>query len=231
MFNPVSNAKPRVVAAATLTVAVALMAVTAVADPAIEEGAGLAESTRNAATSVTIAGVATIALAVLLAVGVVTLLLVVRGRGRWPIVAAALLTVLGAPGFILDATIELSVLDLARSDLDAAAVTAVAAVLDGGTAEALAFLGILMVWLGLLLLPAGLWRAGVVPGWLAALLLLATFVEPPAHRFKVAHIVVHLVLLAGYTLLAQRLWQAGRASSDSDPEAAEVHVQTGPKRS
>jgi hypothetical protein len=225
MFNAVSKARPHLVAAASLTAAVALMAVTAVADPAIEEGAGLADSIRNAAASVTIAALATIALAVLLAVGVVALLLVVRGRGRWLIVAASLLTVLGAPGFILDATIELSMLDLARSDLDAAAVASVAAVLEGGTAETLAFLGILMVWVGLLLLPASLWRAGLIPAWLAALLLLATLVEPPAHRLKAAHIVVHLVLLAGYAAAAHLLWRAGPASFDSHPEAAEVPVQ------
>ena len=221
-----SSAEPKAtarVAAGSLTAAVALMAVTAVADPAVEEGPGLAGSIRDAAASVTVAALATIALAVLLAVGVVALLLVVRGRGRRLTAAASLLAVLGSPGLVLDATVELSILDLARSDLDAAAVASVAAVLAGGLAETLAFLGILMVWVALLLLPPALWRAGLVPGWLATLLLLATLVEPPAHRLQAAHIVVHLVLLAGYALVARLLWRAGPAGKNSRPGPADVH--------
>lgn len=200
-----TQSTPYVVAAASLAAAAALMAVTAVADPMIEEGPGLAAQARGASTAILVAGLATVALAVLLAVGTATLLLVVRGRGRRLLVAASLVTVVGAPGFVLDAGVELVVLDLARSDIADTVVASAAAVLDGGTAETLAFVGILLAWAGLLLLPLALWRSGLVPPALAALLLLAALVEPAAHRAKAAHIVAHLVLLVGYALVAQRL--------------------------
>jgi hypothetical protein len=198
---------PRVVAVTSLTAAVALMAVTAVADPSLEAGAQLGQSTRGAGGSLLVAGLATVALAVLLAVGAATLVLIVPGRGRALVVAAAVATVAGAPGFILDASVELALLDLARSHLGDDVVASVAAVLDGGTAETIAFLGILLVWAGMLMLPVGLWRAELVPAPLAALVLLATLVEPPAHQVRAMHIAAHLVLFAGYAGIAHRLWR------------------------
>lgn len=203
------------VAASTLTTAVGLMALTAVLDPQIEGGPKLAEDVQQAGSSVLVAGVATVALAVLLAVGVAALALVVHGQGRSLVVASAVVTVAGAPGFVLDAAVELTVLDLAQSGAPRDVVASVAGVLDGGSAETIAFVGILLVWAGLLLLPIGLWRARVTPGPLAAVLFLAALVEPPAHQFKPAHIAAHLVLLAGYVLLAQRLSKRSAATVGS----------------
>jgi hypothetical protein len=209
-----SRSTPHVVAAASLTAASALMVVTAVADPMLEQGPDLAAQARGTSTAIVAAGLATVALAVLLAVGTAALLLVVRGRGRRLVLAAALVTVAGAPGFVLDAGVELAVLDLARSDADDTVVASTAAVLDAGTVETLAFVGILLAWAGLLLLPLALWRARLVPPALAALLLLAAFVEPAAHRVMTAHVVAHVVLLAGYALVAQRLLQAAATVPD-----------------
>lgn len=210
-----TTSRPHVAAASTLTTAVALMALTAVLDPQIEDGPKLADDVQQAASSVLVAGVATVVLAVLLAVGVAALALVVHGQGRRLVVAAAVLTVAGAPGFVLDAAVELTVLDVARSDAPRDVVASVAGVLDGGSAETIAFVGILLVWGGLLLLPIGLWRARAVPAPLAAVLFLAALVEPPAHQFKPAHVAAHLVLLAGYVLLATRLWKASTATVGS----------------
>lgn len=223
-----SRSTPHVVAAASLTAAVALMVVTAVADPTLEQGPDLAAQARGSSTAVVVAGLATVALAVLLAVGTAALLLVVRQRGRSLLVAAALMTVAGAPGFILDAGVELVVLDLARSDVDDTVVASAAAVLDGGTAETLAFVGILLGWAGLLMIPLALWRARLVPAALAALLLLATFVEPAAHRAKAAHMVAHVVLLVGYAVVAQRLLRT--ASTVPDSGAPTVAAAPSPSR-
>lgn len=217
-----SRPTPHLVAAASLTAAAALMVVTAVADPMLEQGPGLAAQARAASTAVVVAALATGALAVLLAVGTAALLLVVRGRGRRLVLAATLVTVSGAPGFVLDAGVELVVLDLARSNVDDALVASVAAVLGGGTAETGAFVGILLAWAGLLLLPLALWRAGVAPPALAALLLLAAFVEPAAHRVKAAHVVAHVLLVVGYALVAQRLVRgAGTVPDPGAPTAAQ----------
>ena len=65
--------------------------------------------------------------------------------------------------------------------------------------------------------PVAVWRAGLAPAPLAALLLVATLVEPPSHQLKLAHIAVHLVLLAGYAALAHRLWSAGSRPNAVNP--------------
>lgn len=220
-----SRSAPHLAAASALTAAVGLMAVTAVLDPQIEDGPKIADDVQHAASSVLVAGVATVALAVLLAVGVAALALVVHGQGRRLVVAAAVVTVAGAPGFVLDAAVELTVLDLAQSDAPRDVVASVAGVLDGGSAETIAFVGILLVWAGLLLLPIGLWRARAVPGPLAAVLFLAALVEPPAHQFKPAHIAAHLVLFAGYLLLAHRLWKRSTATVGSPATSQQRHVR------
>jgi hypothetical protein len=194
------------VAAAALTGAVALMLVTALADPSLEEGPSLAADTRKAAAGTLVEAGAQTALAVLLAVGVgASLVSLHASRGRRLILAAAMLTVIGAAGFVFDAAVELAVLDLASSDMDPAAVALAAAVLGDGSVETIAFVGILIIWAGLLLFPLGVWKAGRIPQWLAVSLVLVTFLEPPSHQSKAVHVAMHLVLLAGYVLLARMM--------------------------
>lgn len=215
-----SKSAPHLVSGTALGAAVALMLVTAVLDPLAEGGPAEAGSISRAGGQIILAGLATIALAVLLAVGVAALLPVVRGDGRRLLAASAVLAALGAPGLVLDAAVELVVLDLANSDMGAAALSRAAGLLDGGLAENLAFGGILLVWAALLLFPVAVWRAGLAPAPLAALLLVATLVEPPSHQMKLAHIAVHLVLVAGYAALAHRLWSAGSRPRSANPVPA-----------
>lgn len=212
-----SKSAPHLVSGTALGAAVALMLVTAVLDPLVEGGPAEAGGISRAGGQITLAGLATIALAVLLAVGVAALLPVVHGDGRRLLAASAVLAALGAPGFVLDAAVELIVLDLASSNLGAGALSNAAGLLEGGLAETLACGGILLVWAALLLFPVAVWRAGLAPAPLAALLLVATLVEPPSHQLRRTHIAVHLVLLAGYVALAHRLWSAGSTPKAVNP--------------
>jgi hypothetical protein len=126
-----------------------------------------------------------------------------RARGAAPATAGAVLTVLGGATLAIAFGAEAHLLSVAADpSLDAAAMTALAALEGHSPAMTMILLGVPLTGIGQILLAAGLLRARVVPRWAPALVLVGLLASIAGTPGSLIGPVLLLPAVVGYAALA-----------------------------
>jgi hypothetical protein len=148
-------------------------------------------------------------------VGVIGLVGTVRGRGRLAARIGGTMTVIGALALVAHPMLLLALRDLALIGDPAAMAPANDAISDGVAAMLVLVMRLFGFDLGLAVLTIALWRARLLPGWLAPAGFLALVADFSPTSYNA--ILMYGVLLAAFGLLALRSRQGALVSPLAEP--------------
>jgi hypothetical protein len=127
----------------------------------------------------------------------------VRDRGVTLVHIGAMLAVIGLFGHTVFSGSQLVVVQMAEGAADQGQMIALYnRFLESPGFIIFALMGLAGFFLGFIILPIGLWRAGVVPGWMAALIILSLMLEFIATNFiDYASIVASVLFTLGFAVI------------------------------
>jgi hypothetical protein len=151
----------------------------------------------------------------------------VRGRGVTLVHIGGGLAILGALGHVAVMTYQLALVEMTRVGDREAMVALIDRLSNSTTVGLVVFPMILAFALGLLILSVALWRAGIVQGWAAALVLVAVILDvgAPDGAPTAVSIVKQLLGFAAFTYVGLRVLRMSDAEWEQPSERPELVVQ------